>query len=381
MPHPALVPPELRLSTIPSDSRWNRENPYPARVHLQHLLTTPDATKQVLHLEVDLGDSGMHYQCGDTLAIRITNEPALVDEMLAVCGLAGDNSMAAALLTGHEITQVHAGFFKHYATYCRHAALQSLVADSKALRAYMENRQIIDVLREFPTRLSAEQLRSCLRNLQDRQYSIASSPQLSPTTVALTVGLLQFDCAGHQRRGAGSGYLSQRTTSGSTLPVYVVSNNNFRLPDDPAAAIIMIGPGTGIAPFRGFLQDRAASAAAGKNWLFTGFRRRQHDFLYGEELLDWQQCGVLARLDVAFSRDQHDKVYVQDLLQQHGAEVFDWLQHGAFLYVCGDARHMAEDVQKQLLALIEKHGRLDAGAARQYLVNLRQQKRYQRDVY
>ncbi len=156
---PDLVPPELRLSIVPSDSRWNRENPYPARVRSQRLLTTPTAFKQVMHVEVDLGDSGLQYQCGDTLAIRIDNDPALVDEILAVCGLQADTELAAALQASHEITQVHAGFFKHYATHCDNAALQALVADARALRAYMEHRQIVDVLREFPARLTAEQLR------------------------------------------------------------------------------------------------------------------------------------------------------------------------------------------------------------------------------
>lgn len=381
MHYPRPVSTGSTLSATQPDSKWNREHPYPARLRSQHALTSVAAIKQVHHVEVDLGDSGLHYLPGDTLAFRIENDPALVDEILQVCGLTGNEELAAALRTRYEVTQAHAGFYKHYAAFCSNTSLQELVADGKRLRAYMEHRQIVDVLREFPTNLTAEQLLSCLRNLQDRQYSIASSQRITPDSVSLTVGLLQFSHDGLPRSGAGSGYLADRISPATTLQVYVVSNANFRLPEDPATPIIMIGPGTGIAPFRAFLQERQAVGATGRNWLLTGNRRRAEDFLYGSELEAWQRSGLLTRLDVAFSREGPGKVYVQDLLQQHAAEVFAWLQDGAFVYVCGDAKHMAEDVQKALLALVEHQGRLDAAAARQYLVALRQQKRYQRDVY
>lgn len=369
------------MSAPQSDSPWNREHPYPARLRNQYALTTAAAVKQVHHVEVDLGYSGLHYLPGDTLAFRIENDPALVDEVLQLCGIAGNGELAELLRTRYELTQAHPGFYKHYAACCSNAALQALVADAKQLRSYMEHRQIVDVLREFPATLTPEQLLSCLRQLQDRQYSIASSQRMTPDSVSLTVGLLQFSHDGRARSGAGSGYLSQRTTAATTLQVYVVNNPNFRLPDDPAAPVIMIGPGTGIAPFRAFLQERQATGATGRNWLFTGNRRRSEDFLYGNELTAWQQSGLLTRLDAAFSREGPDKTYVQHLLQQHAADVFAWLQNGAYLYVCGDAKHMAEDVQKALLALVEQEGKLDAAAARQYLVGLRQHKRYQRDVY
>jgi len=354
---------------------------YPARIARTQHLTAASAVKQVLHVEIDLGDSGLHYQPGDTLALRIENDPALVDEILALCGLGSDSELRQSLQCDYELTQVHAGFFKHYAAVCADPRLQQLANDTRLLRGYMEHRQIVDVLHEFPAPLSAGQLRGCLRRLQERQYSIASSQRVLPTAVALTVGLLQFRHDGHLRSGAGSGYLSQRLTVGSALQVRVVDNANFRLPADSATPIIMIGPGTGIAPFRAFLQQRQSIGAAGRNWLLAGNRRRDEDFLYGDELLAWQRNGLLTRLDTAFSRDQADKLYVQHLLLQHGAEVFAWLQQGAHLYVCGDARHMAEDVQKALLQLVESHGALSGDAARQYLIGLRQQKRYQRDVY
>ena len=372
---------EARLSATQPDSTWNRDHPYPARLRSQYPLTSAAAVKQVHHVEIELGDSGLHYLPGDTLAVRIENDPALAAEVLELCGLTGDAELAHLLTIRYELTQAHPGFYKHYASCCHNAVLQDLVADPVKLRSYMEHRQIVDVLREFPANLTADQLLSCLRQLQDRQYSIASSQRLMPDAVALTVGLVQFSHDGHARSGAGSSYLSQRVTAASRLQIYVNSNANFRLPEDPAAPVIMIGPGTGIAPFRAFLQERQATGAVGRNWLFSGNRHRNEDFLYGSELTAWKQSGLLTRLDVAFSRDQPERIHVQHLLQQHAADVFAWLQDGAHVYVCGDAKHMAEDVQKALLALIEQQGRLDANAARQYLVGLRQHKRYQRDVY
>lgn len=365
-----------------SPSPWSRENPYLATLHSEHVLTAPGAVREVRHIEVDLGDSGLRYLPGDTLAVHIRNDPALVEEMLALAGLAqSDSALHEQLLTQYELTQAHPGFFKHYGAFNQHTELQGLLADSKALRVYMEHRQIVDVMRDFPTPLTAEQLTSCLRHLQPRQYSIASSQRVLPTRVALTVGMLRFDNGGHPRLGAASGYLAERCQAGDRIAVHLVNNPNFRLPEDPAAPVIMIGPGTGIAPFRAFLQERAAVGATGRNWLFFGSRQRSQDFLYGDELQAYQRSGLLTRLDLAFSREQPEKIYVQHRLLEQAAELFAWLQQGAYLYVCGDAKHMAEDVQKALLLLIEQQGGFDAAAARNYLVQLRQHKRYQRDVY
>ncbi len=364
-----------------SSNQWNRDHPYASRLLLKRPLTTVGAVKQVMHMELDLGDSGLRYQPGDTVALRIENDPGLVQEILQLCGLAGDHELELALQRDHEITQVHPGFFRNYAAFCHNPDLQQLVNDSKQLRTYLEHKQIVDVLRDFPASPSRDQLRSCLRRLQERQYSIASSQCQTPASVALTVGMLQFDSNGHVRHGAGSGFLSGRVTASTTLLMHIVDNPNFRLPADPATPVIMIGPGTGIAPFRAFLQERQCRGASGRNWLFAGNRRRNDDFLYGDELLAWQASGVLTRLDVAFSRDQPDTIHVQHLLLQQAPAVHAWLQEGAHIYVCGDARHMAEDVQKTLLAILEQQGGLAAEPARQYLTGLRQQHRYQRDVY
>jgi sulfite reductase (NADPH) flavoprotein alpha-component len=363
-------------------SPWSREHPYLSTLHNERVLTSASAMREVRHVELDLGDSGLHYLPGDTVAVHIRNDPALVDEILALAGLADAHGvLREELLTHYEITQAHPGFFKHYGAFCPHPELQRLLADSKLLRAYMEHRQIVDVMRDFPTPLQPEQLASCLRHLQPRQYSIASSQQVLPTRVALTVGMLRFDSAGHSRRGAASGYLAERCQPGDQIAIHIVSNPNFRLPEDPEVPVIMIGPGTGIAPFRAFLQERQASKAKGKNWLFFGSRHREHDFLYSDELREYQRNGLLTHLDLAFSREQADKVYVQQRMLEQAEELFAWLQQGAYLYVCGDAKHMAEDVQKALLLLVEQQGKLDAAAARRYLVDLRQHKRYQRDVY
>jgi sulfite reductase (NADPH) flavoprotein alpha-component len=269
------------LLAKPPTTFWNREQPYVAHLHEHRALTTPAAVKQVRHIEIELGDSGITYEPGDTLAIRIQNDPTLAAEIMSACGLTDTPALLTSLQQQYELTQVHPGFFKHYGIYCQHPGLQQLLADSKQLRGYLEHKQILDVLQDFPAALTAEQLLSCLRHLQDRQYSIASSQRVTPHTVALTVGLVQFSNHGAARSGAGSSFLSERVVPATPLPVYVVANPNFRLPLDPATAVIMIGPGTGIAPFRAFLQERHSIGASGRHWLLAGNRRRSEDFLYG----------------------------------------------------------------------------------------------------
>jgi len=369
---------------------WSRSHPFPARLVLQRRLTAAGSAKDVRHIELDIAGSGMCYEPGDTLSVCIRNDPALVQTILAQCALDGqqqvigleqDMTLEQALLEHYEITQVHPGFIKHYAECSRLAEPARLATDAQALRQYLPHRQVIDVLREFPARLEAAQLLSCLRHLNPRQYSIASSPLMDPTRIALTVNMVKYHQNAETRTGAASSFLGWQVHAGDSVPVFVTHNPNFRLPADNTRPMVMIGPGTGIAPFRAFLQQRAAGGASGRNWLFTGNPVRATDFLYGDELLGYQRRGVLTRLDLAFSRDQAEKIYVQQRMLEHSAELFGWLEDGACLYVCGDARHMAEDVQKTLLEIIAAEGGLGAVEARQYLVKLRQDKRYQRDVY
>lgn len=370
--------------------RWHRDHPYMAVLKAQRRLTAPDSSKDVRHIEIDLGDSGIQYQPGDTLGVWIRNDPELVNELLSLTGLQPEDkveldgklfSLRAMLTEVLEITQTHPGFIKHYAEAIKHPGLVSLNADTKALRAYLEKRQIVDVLKQFPGPISPAEFIACLRHLMPRQYSIASSQRQHPRSIQLTVNQVVYHQDTDLRKGSGSVYLGSRVELGQQIPVFTVPNPNFRLPEDDSTPVIMIGPGTGIAPFRAFLQERESRAAKGKNWLLFGNPHRASDFLYQDELEAWLANGVLNKLDLAFSRDQADKRYVQHCLLDQAAEVFAWLEQGACLYVCGDARHMAEDVQKALLQLISGQGKLDAAAARQYLVQLRQHKRYLRDVY
>jgi sulfite reductase (NADPH) flavoprotein alpha-component len=376
--------------TSPAASQWHRDHPYRAVLKTQHRLTGADSDKDVRHIEIDLGDSGMDWQPGDTLGVWIRNDPELVAELLTLAGLSGDDkvevdgklfSLATLLSEALEITQAHPGFIKHYSEATADPRLQALAADAKALRAYLEQRQIVDVMKSFPGRISATAFIACFRHLMPRQYSIASSARLDPRTLHLCVGQVVYQQDAALRKGAGSVYLGYRVQVGDQIPVFTIANPNFRLPEDDAAPVIMIGPGTGIAPFRAFLQERAARGAKGPNWLLFGNPHRASDWLYQQELEAWQRSGLLSRLDLAFSRDQNEKRYVQHCLQDNASDVFRWLEAGASLYVCGDARRMAEDVQKALLDIIAREGGIDAAAARQYLVHLRQQKRYQRDVY
>lgn len=375
-------------SAVPA--QWHRDHPYLATLKTQQRLTGASSSKDVRHIEIDLGDSGMRWEPGDTLGVWIRNDPELVAEILQLAGLAGEDkveldgklfSLHTLLTEVLEITQAHPGFIKHYAAAVADPALQALAGDPKALRAYLENRQIVDVLKQFPGRIAAAPFIACFRHLMPRQYSIASSALQDARHLHLTVGQVVYQQEDALRKGAGSVYLGYRVQVGQRIPVFTIANANFRLPADDTAPVIMIGPGTGIAPFRAFLQERAARGASGPNWLLFGNPHRATDYLYEDELEGWRSSGVLTRLDLAFSRDQQEKRYVQHCLLEQAAEVWRWLQAGASLYVCGDARRMAEDVQKALLSLIEQQGCLDAAAARQYLVQLRQQKRYQRDVY
>lgn len=368
-------------------SQYHKENPFPARLSVVQKITGRDSVKDIRHIEITLEESGITYQAGDALGVWFDNDAALVDELLALTGLTGSEATAhgelrAALTRHFELTRLHGGFITGLAEFSEHAALKDLAGDKAQVNALVASAQVVDVLKRFPTPLSAEQLTGLLRPLTPRLYSIASSQREVEEEVHLTVGVVRYPQQdGTVRSGAASSYLADRLEEGAEVRVFVEHNDNFRLPADPATPVIMIGPGTGIAPFRAFMQEREAQAAPGKNWLVFGNPNFTQDFLYQVEWQRYVKSGLLSKISLAFSRDQAEKIYVQDRLRQEGAELFAWLEQGAHLYVCGDANRMAKDVQEALLDVIAQHGHKSREEAEEYVSELRRAKRYQRDVY
>ncbi|WP_417704534.1 assimilatory sulfite reductase (NADPH) flavoprotein subunit [Rheinheimera aquimaris] len=401
----AKLEPELKASAAPSAqviawpgsdttagsvSQYNKQNPFAAELYTNQKITGRDSTKDVRHIEISLAGSGLSYQPGDALGVYFSNDAALVRELLLLTAIARDTPVAVgsatltieqALTEQLELTQSYPAFAEKYAAATGNTALADLAADKTALRAYLNERQIIDIVRDHPGLLSAQQLADALRKQQPRLYSIASSQAEVEDEVHLTVAVVRYDAYGQPHLGGASGFLAERLTEGEKVKVFVEHNNNFRLPQSDDTPVIMIGPGTGIAPFRAFLQERDARGASGKNWLFFGNPHFTQDFLYQLELQSYLKRGVLSKLDVAFSRDQAAKVYVQDKLRKHGAEVWQWLQEGAHLYICGDANRMAKDVQQALIDIVQQYGGKTADEAQHYLDELRVAKRYQKDVY
>lgn len=377
-------------TTAGSVSQYNKQNPFAAELYTNQKITGRDSTKDVRHIEISLAGSGLTYQPGDALGVYFSNDAALVRELLLLTAIARDTpvklagdtlTIEQALTDQLELTQSYPAFVEKYAAATQNAALTALAGDKAALRAYLSERQIIDIVREHPGLLSAQQLADALRKQQPRLYSIASSQAEVEDEVHLTVGVVRYDAYGQPHLGGASGFLAERLAEGDKVKVFVEHNNNFRLPQSDDTPVIMIGPGTGIAPFRAFLQERDARGASGKNWLFFGNPHFTQDFLYQLELQNYLKRGVLTKLNVAFSRDQAQKVYVQDKLRQYGSEVWQWLQNGAHLYICGDANRMAKDVQQALIDIVQQHGGKTAEQAQTYLDELRVAKRYQKDVY
>ena len=370
-------------------SQYTKQNPLTASLLASQKITSRASTKDVRHVEIDLADSGLSYQPGDALGVWFDNDPALVVELLSLLQLDGEQNVEVdgkslplreALLSHYELTQLHPGFVSSYGEAATIDALTVLADDKPAMRDYIADRQVIDVVREHPTAVSAEQLLAALRRLTPRLYSIASSQAEVEEEVHLTVGVVDYQAFGEAHQGAASSFLGHRLEEGAEVRVYVEDNHNFRLPDGDTP-VIMIGPGTGIAPFRAFLQQRDNDGAAGDNWLFFGNPHFTDDFLYQVELQDYLKRGVLNQLDLAFSRDQAEKIYVQDRIREQGAELYQWLERGAHLYICGDGSRMAKDVHQALLEVIQQQGNKDAEQAEEYLAALRSDKRYQKDVY
>lgn len=374
----------------PAGQTYTKKSPFTATLATVQKITGRDSVKDIQHIEIDLEGSGIQYQPGDALGVWFKNDPQLVDELLAITKAdpseqvtVGEESLPLreALIGRLELTLSYPGFVKQYQQAIDSADLAEIAADNASLREYLANRQIIDVVRDFPSELSAEQLVAALRPLTPRLYSIASSQNEVDEEVHLTIAHIDYVAHEQRHQGGASGYLCSRLEEGGEVEVYIEPNNNFRLPEDPNTPVIMVGPGTGIAPFRAFMQEREAQEAEGKNWLFFGNPHFTQDFLYQTEWQAYKKSGLLSRLSLAFSRDQANKIYVQHRLLEQGEEVFNWLEAGAHFYVCGDANYMAKDVEQALIDIIVKYGNRSEGDAKQYLVDLRKAKRYQKDVY
>ncbi|MGL5841123.1 MAG: assimilatory sulfite reductase (NADPH) flavoprotein subunit [Aeromonas hydrophila] len=368
-------------------SQYSKENPFPARLSVNQKITGRDSTKDIRHIEISLEESGIRYQPGDALGIWFDNDPALVNEVLTLASLSGDEatargSLREVLSRELELTRLHGGFITGLADISGNAALKDLAGDKAQVNALVASAQVVDVLKRFPTALTAEQLLGLLRPLTPRLYSIASSQSEVEEEVHLTVGVVRYPQEdGTVRSGAASSYLADRLAEDGEVRVFVEHNDNFRLPSNPDTPVIMVGPGTGIAPFRAFLQEREAQGAEGNNWLFFGNPHFTQDFLYQVEWQRYVKSGLLSKISLAFSRDQAEKVYVQHRLREAGQELYQWLEAGAHFYVCGDANQMAKDVQEALLDVIAEHGHKSREEAEEYLSELRRAKRYQRDVY
>lgn len=368
-------------------SAYNKANPFPATLLVRQKITGRDSEKDVRHIEIDLSGSGLQYRAGDALGVWFENDPAVVEEILAAVSLKGDEPVNAggqgktvreALLHDWEIGLNTPQFVQGYAEISGNPELKEAAADASA---YAAANPIAGIVSQYPAALTAEQLAGLLRPLAPRLYSISSAPEEVGEEVHLTVGVLRYEHNGIPRTGAASGFLGERLEEEGSVRVFVEENPRFRLTENPETPVIMIGAGTGVAPFRAFMQQRAANGDSGKNWLIFGNQHFTQDFLYQTEWQGWAKDGLLNKYDFAWSRDQEEKIYVQHKIREEAAELWQWLQQGAHIYVCGDASRMAKDVEQALLDTIAEQGGLSADDADEYLDNLRQEGRYQRDVY
>ncbi|MCD7035951.1 assimilatory sulfite reductase (NADPH) flavoprotein subunit [Metabacillus sp. GX 13764] len=377
-----------------TESAYSRSNPFHAEILESINLNGRGSNKETTHIEISLEGSGLSYEPGDSLGIYPENDPVLVDliinemkwhpEEIVTVNKQGDvRSLKDALTSNFEITVLTKPLLEQAAKLTDNNELRELLSagNEGKLKVYLEGRDLLDMLQDFgPWGVSPQEIVSLLRKIPGRLYSIASSLKANPDEVHLTIGAVRYDSYGRARNGVCSILCAERLQPGDKLPVYVQSNQNFKLPADDAP-IIMIGPGTGVAPFRSFLQEREETSAEGKSWLFFGDQHFVTDFLYQTEWQKWIKDGVLTKMDVAFSRDGEEKVYVQHRMLEKSKELFSWLQDGAVVYVCGDEKNMAHDVHHALIDIIEKEGGMNREQAEKYLSDLQQEKRYQRDVY
>ncbi len=375
-------------------SPFSRKNPFPAGLSVVRALSQPGSGKETLHFELSLRGSGLAYEVGDSLGVFPSNDPGDVAAVLAATGFSGDESVASSdgtttalrdvLTRQMTLREPSRQLLAAILAKCPSAEELAELTDPEAkavMETWVDGREVLDILQAYPqATFTPEELVKVLRKLQPRLYSIASSQKAHPEEVHLTVAVVRYETHGRPRRGVCSTFLADRAKD-VPVPVFVHNAKHFRQPEDPSAPVIMVGPGTGIAPFRAFLQDREATGASGRNWLFFGDRNRATDFIYEDEITRWVETGVLHRLDTAFSRDQAEKIYVQHRMVEHAAELWRWLEDGAYFYVCGDASRMAKDVDEALHRAVETAGGKSKEEAEAYVEQLKTSKRYRKDVY
>ena len=386
-----VIVPAVETSPQVVKSIWNRKNPYPAKVSVNKLLSGPSSGKEIRHYEIDLADSGLTYETGDALNVMPVNDGVLVKkltERLSVdCDivLEGQEKSIADLLTyQYEISTPSRNLIAAVEAQAKHEKFSHVLknGDKEALADFLWGKDTLDLLNlNSEITFTADEFLGLLKPLQHRAYSISSSPSKHLGSVHLTVASVRWREEGRDHLGVCSTFLADRVTANGTAGVFVSPNKAFRIPANDDAPMIMVGPGTGVAPFRAFLEERQMRGAKGKNWLFFGDQTRDSDFIYEQQLLEMQAVGVLSRLDLAFSRDQKEKIYVQNKMHECSVELYQWLEKGAYFYVCGDATRMAKDVDQALRDIVATQANLSADQATDYVNNLKREKRYLRDVY
>ncbi|PIC71023.1 sulfite reductase [NADPH] flavoprotein alpha-component [Sporosarcina sp. P17b] len=378
-----------------SSTQFSRTNPFKAEVLENINLNGRGSNKETRHVEISLEGSGLTYEPGDSVGIFPTNNPDLIDEIIQLGNWNAEETveinsqgerraLRIALLNHLEITVVTKPLLEKLSNYSESEELKRIIKKEHAeeLRAYVDGRDLLDALKDFgPVEASEQQLVGILRKLPARLYSIASSLEANPEEVHLTIGVVRYEAHGRDRQGVCSIQCAENLEPGDTLPIYIHKNDNFRLPANSQTPIVMIGPGTGIAPFRSFIEERSETGAEGKSWLFFGDQHYVTDFYYQTEWQNYVKDGALTRLDVAFSRDTDEKVYVQHRMKQASQELYQWIEEGAVIYVCGDEQNMAKDVHATLLEILQQEGGKSLEEAEAFITQLVQEKRYQRDVY
>lgn len=383
-------PTENSTSIAVNSSLYHRDNPFIATVNVNQKITSRDSDRDIRHIELDLSDSDLHYQPGDAVGVWYQNSNELVEEILSITQLAGDTpvehhgqqiALKTVLAEYVELTQNTPIIIEKYAQAVQHPELLTLIGDREALLEMSQTLPLVDMLNRYRGKIEVQTFVELLRPLTPRFYSIASAQDEVGSEVHLTVNVVHYQVDDKIRMGGASGFLANQIADQDQVKIFIEHNDNFRLPDDTHAPIIMIAAGTGIAPFRAFLQQRASQGATGKNWLFFGNPHFISDFLYQVEWQSYVKEGLLTRIDLAWSRDQAEKIYVQDKLIAQASDIWQWLQEGAFIYVCGDAKRMAKAVDLALQQILMTQAQYSQEQAISYLDELRTQKRYQRDVY